>query len=186
MKITSLKNVFLARDSSFSLLKELARPEVLKVGRVVEEIAASQRRGRVINGFSHCRVVLDGDDLTGHRLETLRLVGTTSDPAASTYTPLERCKHGHPPLRYMSNGGCVYCCRKPRSEDRRLGMWVRGAGRDEFDAAVSALGWSLAYWSPKERWGYRACSVRLPASVLMEDALALALALGALPAVPTA
>jgi len=48
----------------------------------------------------------------------------------STYTAESPCKHGHPPIRYLSTGLCVQCAKlnTKRSRDRRVLRYVAFAG----------------------------------------------------------
>ena len=135
-------NVYLLR-APLSLLKSV--DGAAKCTEPTIETQPGRERVRSPNGFGQMRVVMEGDPPADTAVSTWRLIGHTSMPGFTRYTPLERCKRNHPPLRYLSNGGCVYCMREGRAEALvRLRLQIPLELLGTFDDTVKMFSWSIA------------------------------------------
>lgn len=131
----------------------------------------------VSNGFMIVRLVLSGPPPQPAPVgSTWQRVGITSSPTSPTYTPPQRCaKHGHPPLRYLSNGGCVYCARSVKGARPRLKLQVPVECAEGLEATVEAMGWTL---EPKRAVKLGRLLVAVRASVSESEAVEVCRGLG--------
>ncbi len=129
------------------------------------------------NGFGQMRVVMDGPPPADTAVATWRLIGHTALPGSARYTPLERCKRGHPPLRYLSSGGCVYCVREAAETSViRLRLQVPVEQLDGFDDMVKLMGWTVAPGKGRVAQGRKLITVE--AKGRRDESVAAARALG--------
>lgn len=120
-------------------------PELAPVG-------SRNARLMVRTGTIRIRVVVDGPVPTDTPGCTWTQVGVQYAGNPTTYTPPDRCSRRHPPLRYLSNGGCVYCA-KQKTEGPSGSLTVQVPSDQEFDGIVKSMGWEVEQRRLKrDRW----------------------------------
>lgn len=167
-------NVYLFRAPESQLKPP---PGAIRCSTPTVETQPGRHGIRSPNGYGQMRVVLDGDPPPDTGVSTWRLIGHMAVPTSTRYTPLERCKRNHPPLRYLSSGGCVYCnsLSQPLATPR-LRLQVPHNLLPTFDDTVKALGWKIDVGKVRDTEGRRLVAVE--ASGPRSDAIATAIAMG--------
>ena len=152
----SVNKVYVLRFQTTAWGEILKNPAILRApSRYAPEMRKDSKGFPYSTGCAVVRVVMNGDPPPDNADATWTLAGTTANPASPTYIPPDRCKRGHPPLRYLSNGGCVYCV-KGRADAPRGRLVVQIPHDVDVDAAVGLMGWSISERARRlDRWVVR-------------------------------
>lgn len=147
-------NVYLLRCDEFDLPDLRRHPSIVRSAKSASPELIARGPGLYEKrGKTRLRVCVDGEaPRMPPEVATWTLIGVQHPGNAATYTPPERCDRGHPPLRYLSNGGCVYCA-KQKTAAPGATLTVQIPAEVDFDETVKSFGWEIrARRFKMDRW----------------------------------
>lgn len=152
--MTHTLNVYLLRCDEYDLPEFRGHPSIVRSAKSASPEMAARGAGLYEKtGKTRLRVCIDGDaPQTDPNVATWTLVGVQHPGNNATYTPPAHCDRGHPPLRYLSNGGCVYCAKQKTAAPGSF-ITVQVPSDVEFDGVVKSMGWTIRARQFKlDRW----------------------------------